>query len=99
MSTQRVVPRYPELNPDFEEWAEMGHKEVGGVIDIANKRWKGGYIKPIAFPEQRLFFAYPKEWGEEIICERMVGRAVVFDVPPTDVIPGGKVQAFNVRLA
>lgn len=99
MSTQRVVPRYPELNADFEEWAEQGHKEVGGVIDIANKRWKGGYIQPVKFPEQRIYFAYPEEWTKEIIDTRMVGRAVIFDVPPTDVIPGGKVQAFNVRLA
>ena len=102
MNTQtvhRAVPRYPALDSSFDEWAEQGQKEVGGVIDIANKRWKGGYIKPLAFPDQRVYFAYPEEWTKEVVNDRMVGRAVVFDIPPQEVIPGGKVQAFNVRLA
>lgn len=102
MNTQtvhRAVPRYPALDSSFDDWAEMGQKEVGGVVDIANKRWKGGYIQPLAFPDQRVYFIYPEEWDSGVTDGRIVGRAVVFDIPPQEVIPGGKVQAFNVRLA
>ena len=102
MNTQtvhRAVPRYPVMPLTFDDWAAEGQKNLGGVIDIANKRWRGGYIQPLAFPAQRLYFAYPEEWTKEVVNDRVVGRAVVFDIPPQEVIPGGKVQAFNVRLA
>lgn len=91
----RAVPRYPS----FEEWVLNGHQEVGGIIDIANFRWKGGYVKPVAFPDERLYFAYPEEWTHALRSGPLVGRAVVFDVPPQDFSPGTKPQAYNVRFA
>jgi hypothetical protein len=81
----------------FVEWLAEGQKNVTGVIDIVNASGRGAYIKPDAFPEERLYFS-TADWTVNERRRRIGGCRVLFDCFSQEIPPVGKPLARHIRL-
>jgi hypothetical protein len=81
----------------FTEWLAEGQKNVAGVVDIVNASSNSVWIKPDAFPEERLYFSTAK-WTVQERRQRLGGVRVQFDCPPQEIPKFGKPVASNMRL-
>lgn len=80
----------------FEEWINEGCVDAAGVIDIVNASGSGAFIKPLAFPEERLYFS-TGNWSVEDRRKPLDGRRVVFNVMAQEVPRIGKPIASKIR--
>lgn len=97
MSTSMPETRHRPLVSAFARWLAEGQKDVLGTIQQPNDAGRFAYIKPDAFPEERLYFSF-REWPDQSRQRSLQGRLVGFDVETQAWKPERTPEASNVRL-
>lgn len=85
------------MSQSFAQWLRAPHRDQRGTIQQPAKKFKFGYIKPDAFPEERLYFRFA-DWPITVLHGTLQGRPVMFDTEPENWGPEIIASATNVRL-
>ena len=86
------------MSQTFAQWLRMSHKDERGTIQQPQGPLRIAYIRPDAFPEERLFFSM-KDWPITVLHSALQGRPVIFDIEPQpEWEPKLSAASSNVRL-
>lgn len=86
------------MSESFAQWLRASHREQRGTIQQPMSKHKFGFIRPDAFPEERLYFRYA-DWPTTVLHGKLQGRDVIFDTEPQEWSQELSAFAVNVRLA
>lgn len=82
----------------FAMWLREPHSNLRGTIQQPDDAKRKAYIRPDAFPAERLFFRYD-HWPVTLRHRSLQNRPVIFDLKPyPDWSPETNPEAINVRL-
>lgn len=85
------------MSQSFAQWLRAPHKDERGTIQQPQGPLRIAYIRPDAFPEERLFFRYD-HWTTTRTHQALQNRVVLFDLDAQDWDPLKTPDATNVRL-
>jgi hypothetical protein len=86
------------MSHSFAQWLRESHRDQRGTIQQPQGPLRIAYIRPDAFPEERIFFRYD-HWTTTRTHRALQNRAVIFDLEPQEWNPMKTPDAINVRIA
>lgn len=85
------------MSSAFAMWLRERHTNLSGTIQQPDGAKQKAYVRPDAFPEERLFFSY-KDWPITRRHRALQGEPVLFDIQPQPRwTPRLNAEATNVR--